>query len=173
MTDSDRRPSLDDYLAQATRDGSFDAMLVARSVIEIHRSGKYRTIFVPEISSPAPTRTVNAVQMAAFFPNGEIGLLESFPGGPTPEEEETLRRILFQQTDVFEDIETIDRPQIEDAVSRLKQQDLRVAGAFQLGTLENGMRSVEVIYPLPFLEITRSPQLAATLSASFIRAVTS
>lgn len=169
MSAPERDIRFDDLIRQIVQDGSYDAALVGAGLLEIHRSGNYRTMFIPERLTP-PKRSINFVQMSSFFPTGEIGLLEFIPN-TSPEEQETLRRVITNQSDAFDVWQGIGQKEITSAVDILKTQNLMVAGAFQLGTLTDGTRSMEIIYPLPFLKITHSVELAAALAASFVRAV--
>lgn len=163
---------INDLFGQINKDGGYDAALIGAGLHEIHKSGKYRTMFIPERVSLPPSRSIQLVQMSSFFPNGELGLLEFIPE-TSFEQEETLRRIIDQQVNALYIEDELGQAEVERAVKALKEQRLMIAGAFEIGTLNDGTRSMEIIYPLPYLEITHSVQLSVALAASFVRFSTS
>lgn len=169
MSSPEKDLGLNDLINQMVTDGSYEAGLVGAGLLEIYKTGNYGTMFVPERLT-YPKRSISFVQMSLFLPDGEIGLLEFVPQ-TSPEVEETLRRVITQQVDALDVPLEIGEKEVVTAVDILRSEKLKIAGAFQLGNLMDGTRSMEIIYPLPFLKITHSVELAAALAAGFVRAV--
>jgi hypothetical protein len=151
--------SIDDY--RSFHERQFRAILK-----EMYYSGNYNNRFIPGRKT-SEGRIVDAVHIVSFDIGDRVQLFEFIPGY-AGSERDILAKLLKMQLHAYDVSELIDVEIANKATEALREKGLHVIGGFQLGTFDSGVRSVEIIYPEIFAELTGSDKLAADISALYL-----